>query len=251
MHVVKHVWGELDTFVAHDLPAGQRPELGVVLCHGYGASGLDLAGLTQAFAIVKPQLLERIAFIYPAAPLDLAGMGIPGGRAWWMIDLDRLLNRPTPELLARFRRDPPEGLSDARDKLSAMLDEAIRHFGLPLGRVVLGGFSQGSMLALDLALRSPTPPAAVCVLSGALVNESEWRNLAPQRAGLAVFQSHGRQDGILMYPQATALRDMLTEAGLDVQFVPFDGQHEIPAIVIHQLARFLELELTRSEKHPR
>jgi phospholipase/carboxylesterase len=251
MHVEKHVWGELDTFVAHDLPAGHKPALGVVLCHGFGASGLDLAGLTQAFSIVKPELLNRIAFIYPAAPLDLAESGIPGGRAWWMIDLDRLLNRPTPELLARFRRDPPDGLAEARAKLTAMLDQAGHHFGLPLGRLVLGGFSQGSMLALDLALRLPTPPAAVCVLSGALVNENEWRELAPGRAGLAVFQSHGRQDGILLYPQATALRDLLTESGLDVEFEPFDGQHEIPPVVIHRLARFLERELARSEKHPR
>jgi phospholipase/carboxylesterase len=247
MHVEKHVWGGLSTFVAHDIAPGRAPELAVVLCHGFGASALDLAGLTQAFAVVKPELLARIAFIYPAAPLDLSEMGMPGGRAWWMIDLERLLNRPTPELLARFRRDPPEGLSEARGMLSAMLDEAGRHFGLSVQRFVLGGFSQGSMLATDLALRLPLAPAGLCILSGALVNEIEWRVLAHRRGQLPVFQSHGRQDAILTYPQASALCDLLTEAGLDVEFVPFPGQHEIPPLVIHKLAAFLERRLSRTQ----
>jgi phospholipase/carboxylesterase len=243
MHVEKHVWGGLSTFVAHDLPADTQPNLAVVLCHGFGASGLDLAGLTQAFAVVKPDLLKRVAFIYPAAPLDLAEMGIPGGRAWWMIDLDRLLNRPTPELLASFRRDCPDNLPEARAMLAAMLDEAGRHFGLSIQRFILGGFSQGSMLATDLALRLPLPPAGLCILSGALVNELEWLELAPQRGPFPVFQSHGREDGILLYPQATALRDLLLKAGAEVEFVPFDGQHEIPPVVIHKLAAFIERAL--------
>ena len=175
MQVEKHTWGGLSAFVAHDIPVGSQPELAVVLCHGYGASGLDLAGLTQAFAIVQPELLKRIAFVYPAAPLDLTDAGLPGGRAWWMIDLERLLNRPTPEMLAQFRRGCPPGLPEARGMMLELLNNAGQHFGLGIERFVLGGFSQGSMLATDLALRAPVAPAGLCILSGALVNGDEWR----------------------------------------------------------------------------
>ncbi|MDX1945323.1 MAG: alpha/beta fold hydrolase [Pirellulaceae bacterium] len=239
MQVEKVRWGGLDAIVAHGLPPDTRPELAVVLCHGFGASGLDLAGLTQAFAVIRPELLSRVAFIYPAAPLDLASHGIPGGRAWWLIDLDRLLNRPTPELLAQFRRGCPAGLPEARVLLQGLLDAASLHFEIGLGRIVLGGFSQGSMLATDVALRSAVPLAGLCILSGALVNEDEWRALSPPLP-LAVFQSHGRQDGILMYPQATALQELLVEKGADVEFMPFPGQHEIPPVVVHRLVAWLE-----------
>ncbi len=240
MPIEKTVLGGLTTYVVSEVPAGQQPTLAVVLCHGYGANGRDLIGLTQAIGEVRPSVLASTVFFYPAAPLDLSAMGIPYGRAWWHIDLDRLINRPTPELLAHFRRDVPEGAPEARQLLEAMLAAASERFGLAANRLVLGGFSQGSMLATDMALRMENGPAALCILSGALVNERQWRDLAARHAPLTVLQSHGRQDQLLMYPQATALKDLLADAGHHVEFVPHDGGHEIPPVVIHRLAELLD-----------
>jgi phospholipase/carboxylesterase len=246
MPTTKTTFGGLTTYVVSEIPEGQQPDLALVLCHGYGATGRDLIGLTQAIGIVKPGLAGRIIFLYPAAPLDLSDAGIPYGRAWWPIDLDRLLNSPTPELLAQFRKAVPEGLEEARSMLEKLVSEAGEEFGLKPSQFVLGGFSQGSMLATDLALRMPDGPAGLCILSGALINEGQWRELAAKRPPLAVLQSHGRQDPILMYPQATALRNLLADAGHEVEFVPFDGYHEIPPAVIHRLADLLERKLTKA-----
>jgi phospholipase/carboxylesterase len=240
MPIEKTVLGGLTTYVNSEVPAGQQPTLAVVLCHGYGASGRDLVGLTQAIGQIRPGILARTLFLYPAAPLDLSDMGVPYGRAWWHIDLDRLINRPTPELFARFRRDVPEGAPEARQAFESMLAEARKRFGLTPDRIVLGGFSQGSMLATDVALRMARGPAALCILSGALVNEIEWRELASKHPPLTILQSHGRQDPLLMYPQATALRDLLTDAEHEVEFVAFDGGHEIPPVVVHRVAELLE-----------
>jgi phospholipase/carboxylesterase len=244
MPTTKTTLSGLTTYVVSEIPEGERPELALVLCHGYGATGRDLVGLTQALGIVKPGLLQRIVFLYPAAPLDLSDAGIPYGRAWWPIELDRLLNRPTPELLAAFRRANPPGLSEARQMLDELVREAGTQFSLRPDQIVLGGFSQGSMLATDLALRMEEGPAALCILSGALINEEEWSELARQHPPLDVLQSHGRQDPILMYPQGTALRDLLSQAGHRVDFVPFEGYHEIPPVVMHHLAELLEKKLT-------
>lgn len=240
MPIAKTTLGGLTTYVVSQIPEGQSPDLALVLCHGYGATGRDLVGLTEAITYVKEGLASRVVFLYPAAPLDLSDAGIPYGRAWWPIDLDRLLNRPTPELLAKFRTANPEGLADSRAMFERLVHEASEQFGLRPERFVLGGFSQGSMLATDLALRMKEGPAALCILSGALINERQWSELARGRPPLEVLQSHGRQDPILMYPQATALRDLLTAAGHKVEFVPFDGYHEIPPVVIHRLAELLE-----------
>ena len=240
MPTTKTTFGGLTTYVVSQVPAGRHPELAVVLCHGYGATGRDLVGLTQAIGIIKPGLASRAVFLYPAAPLDLADTGIPGGCAWWPIDLDRLLNAPTPELLAKFRRACPEGMADARAMLEQLLSDAGREFGLKPSQFVLGGFSQGSMLATDVALRMAGGPAALCILSGALINESEWADLASKRPPLSILQSHGRQDPILKFPQATALRDVLQTAGHTVEFVAFEGYHEIPLDVVHRLAALLD-----------
>jgi len=240
MHSQKIAWGGLTSYVVHDLADNEQPSRAVVLCHGYGAPGTDLVGLAE------PLLSSRIgdggektAFIVPAAPLDLAEQGIPGGRAWWPVDLDRLINRRTPELLAQFRRTCPAGLPEARDRVLALLGEAGKHFGLTADRFVLGGFSQGAMLATDVALRLKKMPAGLCILSGALVNEKEWQPLAAERGPLKVLQSHGRQDSILPFALGQALHEMLSAAGAAVDFLPFSGDHEIPLEVLHRLAHFV------------
>jgi phospholipase/carboxylesterase len=239
MQTEKVVWGGLGSYVVHDLAAGEKPAVAVVLCHGYGASGTDLVGLAQPLLATAGQGAKKLALVFPAAPMDLSEEGLPGGRAWWPVDLDRLINRRTPELLAQFRKLCPEGLMKSRDRLVALLGEAGRHFDLSADRFVLGGFSQGAMLATDVALRLKKKPAGLCVLSGALINEAEWRRLAGERGKLAVLQSHGESDSILPFPMGEALRQMLVEAGADVDFLPFAGDHEIPLEVLHRMVHFV------------
>jgi len=239
MQTEKVAWAGLTSYVVHDLASGEQPTLAVVLCHGYGASGTDLVGLAQPLLATGINGPVKAVLIFPAAPLDLAEQGVPGGRAWWPVDLDRLINRRTPELLDQFRRACPPGLVQSRDLLIKLLSEAGKHFGLAADRFVLGGFSQGAMLATDVALRLKKAPAGLCVLSGALINEAEWRRLALERGPLTVLQSHGKYDSILPFPMGAALRDLLLEAGADVDFAAFNGDHEIPLDVLHRLAHFI------------
>jgi phospholipase/carboxylesterase len=238
MHTEKVTWGGLMAHVVQERGRGQAPQIAVVLCHGYGAPGTDLVALARPLISAAGNDVSAV-YIFPAAPLDLAAKGLPGGRAWWPIDLDRLLNRPTPELLAQFRQACPAGLPEARQRLVSLLSEAGKQLGLPADRFVLGGFSQGAMLATDVALRLKKRPAGLCILSGALTNEHEWRALAAERGALAVLQSHGTFDSILPFPMAEALRDLLVTGGADVDFIRFPGDHEIPPEAIESLGVWL------------
>jgi len=240
MHSEKATWGGLTSLVVHDLAAGEKPSLAVVLCHGYGATGTDLVPLAQpVLTTAAAQERPKAVMIFPAARLDLADQGMPGGRAWWPVDLDRLINRRTPELMDRFRKACPEGLRESRESLLALLSEAGKHFGLTADRFILGGFSQGAMLATDVALRLKKAPAGLVALSGALTNEEEWRPLALERGPLSVLQSHGKYDSILPFPMGMALRDLLQEAGAELDFLAFNGDHEIPLDALHRLTHFV------------
>jgi len=204
--------------VVPDRPA----ERVVVLLHGFGAPGDDLVALGE-WIDAGP----ATAWVFPEAPLELGGLD-GDSRAWWMIDLDRL---------DRDRaREVPEGLAEARAQLIALLDAVRARFG---DHVVLGGFSQGSMLALDVALHDPRPLDGLVLLSGTLLARHEWEPRMAARAGLPVVQSHGRSDGLLSFAAAEALRDLLVAAGLDVTWVPFPGGHEIPPPVLQAVAGFL------------
>jgi phospholipase/carboxylesterase len=231
-------WGGLTSNIVHNLPAGTQPNVVVVLCHGYGAPATDLVGLAQPILATAREGF-RAALVFPGAPLDLAEIGMPGGRAWWPVDLDRLINRRTPELLAQFQSACPPGLPESRDRLVALLAEAGRHYGLTADRFILGGFSQGAMLTTDVALRLKKPPAGLCILSGALIDESEWQPLARERGPLKVLQSHGRHDSILPFALGKSLCDMLQHSGAAVDFYAFDGDHEVPLEVLHRLTHFI------------
>ncbi len=227
----------LDVEVLQEAPG--KPRAAVILCHGFGAPGDDLVGLAPELVRAQPSLAD-VRFYFPEAPLDLGF-----GRAWWLIDMAAVQKmQRDPEALREFRKAEPEGMAAARSKLLSLVKEVADGTGLPLNRIVLGGFSQGAMLSCDVALRLEEAPAALVQLSGTLLTEDVWREKAKRRAGLQVFQSHGRFDPILPFQAAEWLRDALTDAGLSVEFVPFDGPHTIGGEAFSKLGAFLTRRLS-------
>jgi phospholipase/carboxylesterase len=124
----------------------------VVLVHGYGADGNDLIGLAPHW---QP-LLPTVAFAAPNAPERCAGS--PMGYQWFPIS----------------RLDPDEmrkGVEGAAPVLDAFIDAELARLGLPGDRLALVGFSQGTMLSLQLGLRRAVKPAAIVGYSGMLAGE--------------------------------------------------------------------------------
>jgi phospholipase/carboxylesterase len=211
--------------------------LTVVLMHGFGAPGTDLVPL--AGELDAP---HGTRFVFPEAPLSLPPE-LGAGRAWWMIDMMRLQLAMMTGQTRDLTRDVPEGLAAAREAIVELLDVLVKDHGVRREDLVLGGFSQGAMLACDVALRTSEPLAALVLMSGTLLAEEEWRPLMPKRAGLRVLQSHGRADPLLPFDIATLLRDALNDAGLPVRFVPFEGGHGIAPVVLDKLGELLRSKI--------
>ncbi len=214
--------------------AAQGP-LTVVLMHGYGAPGDDLVSL--AGAIDAP---AGTTFVFPEAPHLLSEQGMPflgAARAWWAIDVGRYERAIRQGTIDQLVKDEPDGMSKSRDAVSAMLDALEKETAG--ARIVLGGFSQGSMLAADVALRTKHPLAGLVILSGTLLAATEWLPRMPDRKGLPVFQTHGTEDPLLPFALAERLGHLLADAGLDVTFTSFEGGHGIPPSVLRDLGQFL------------
>lgn len=233
--------GELDCQVVDALPEGAAPELVVVLCHGFGAPATDLVPLGAELTALQPALASRVRFVFPGAPLSLSMYGMAHARAWFHLPQEVLMGQQRD--WERFAREVPEGLKEARRAVMSVVSAVSAATKLPYGRIVLGGFSQGSMVTTDVTLRLEEAPAGLCILSGTLLAEAEWRQRAAARKGLPVFQAHGRYDDVLPFAPAERLRDLLTEAGLAVEFLPFDGPHTIAPDELERLAAFLVARL--------
>lgn len=217
--------------------SNDKPPLVVVLLHGFGAPGDDLAGLADA--IEAP---DGTTLIFPEAVHSLAELtgqrAYGDARCWWMIDMVRMQLAIAAGVDRDLSQDVPEGLAEAREKVNAMLDALASE--RPSSRLVLGGFSQGAMLSLDVALRAPPRKLAGLVqMSGTIIAEREWKPLLSGRKELKVFQSHGRADAILPFAAAERLSKMLSDAGLEVAFDPFHGPHTIPAQTLRRLSAWI------------
>lgn len=238
MQTTHETIGPLDVTIV-DAGSATRPEMMVVLCHGYGAPGTDLVPLAEALVATEESLQTGVRFVFPAAPDPIPGLEPFGSRMWWPLDVQDIYKTIQEEGFEVVCSRVPEGLSRARRKVRAMLEELRRETDLPMSKIVLGGFSQGSMLMTDLTLRLAEAPAALVILSGALIASHQWEQHAPRRRGLPVIQAHGRGDEVLAPRGAEMMKDLLAGAGLDVEYIEFEGGHTVDRAVIDRVARLL------------
>ncbi len=230
--------GKLNCVVVQ--PDGTAPiEKVAVFCHGFGAPGDDLVGIAQELLNeCKSDVPTQL--IFPAAPLTLDAQGMPGARAWWMLSIARLIAAMESGEFEQIREEVPEGIDDARAGLTETIEIALERTQLTVRNLLLGGFSQGAMLSMDVACRGlKEPPAALCLYSGALICKQLWKASVARLGQCKILQSHGRGDTILPFIAGVWLRDMLLEAQCKVDFAEFAGAHTIPMVAITRTARLL------------
>lgn len=218
-------YGSLDCIV---VDGGDEPEIAVVMCHGYGAPGHDLAGLSTPWIQLLGDDARRFRFVFPAAPNSLAELGMPDGRAWWSLNMSRLMEAMEANAFDELHQHVPPGIDDARQKLCETIELVKKELAGDETPLVLGGFSQGAMLSMETALRgSIDPPKHLVQFSGTVVCEPQWSAAMDRLSNTTVYQAHGQSDPILPYSSAQRLHELLKEGGVDVQFHSFDGPHTI------------------------
>lgn len=203
----------------------------VVLMHGFGAPGTDLVGLWRVLDVPG-----TVRFAFPEAPNEVTAL--PGARAWWMLDLQRT----EAELAAgprSYANEAPPGMDKATDEVVEMLERMRDELEAPPERLIVGGFSQGSMVACNAVFGRDVSPAGLVILSGTPISLEAWAAGMPKHRELPVFQSHGERDALLSFQAAQRLRDTMMKAGLAVEWRPFVGGHEIPMSVLDALGRFV------------
>lgn len=205
---------------------GPAPVATLVVLHGLGADGNDFVPIAQELDL---SALGDVRFVFPHAPER--PVTINGGyvmRAWYDIKGADL----------KSREDEP-GLRESQALVQALLDrEAAR--GVPPGRTVLLGFSQGCALALYAGLRAPQRLAGLAGLSGylplAAVTGAE-RHAA--NADVPVFLAHGDEDPVVPPAFGAASRDALRQLGHAVEWHDYPMEHSVCMEEIEDLNRWL------------
>jgi phospholipase/carboxylesterase len=188
--------------LAHELrPAAGEAEGALILMHGRGVDQFDLAPLLD---ILDPE--RRLLGIAPGGPItDIP----PGGRHWYAVHRVGFPDPATFQLTYR--------------QLTAFLDGLLAEHGIGWEQTILGGFSQGAVMAYACGLGKGRPrPAGILALSGFLPEVDGW-DPDPQTArDLPVLIAHGAADEVISVEFARSARQRLTDLGADISY------HETP-----------------------
>jgi phospholipase/carboxylesterase len=202
----------LDGLVYLERPAAGEPEGLLVLLHGRGANEHDLFPLLDW---LDPG--RRLLGVTPRAPLSLP----PGGAHWYVV---REVGYPDPDTFFA-------SLSRAGAWLDALTAEA----GLSPEQVVVGGFSQGSVMSYALGLGRGRPrPAGVLALSGFIpVVDGFELDLEPPVPPVAI--GHGSHDPVIPVDFGRRARVLLEAAGVDVLYRESPVAHTIDPDLLVEL----------------
>jgi len=169
----------------------------VIFVHGYGANGADLLGLADPLAPHLPQT----AFYAPDAPERCAGNAF--GFQWF----------PIPWLDGSSEAAALAGMLAAADDFNGFIDKVLADEGLAPEALALVGFSQGTMMSLQVAPRRAQPLGALVGFSGRLLNPDRLASETVSRPPVLLI--HGDADEVVPPASLGEAADALKAAGFE------------------------------------
>ncbi|MEO7916546.1 MAG: carboxylesterase, partial [Dokdonella sp.] len=164
-----------------EIETAPSPRHAVIWMHGLGANGHD-------FEPIVPELVAAdwppLRFVFPNAPSRSVtvnnGMRMP---AWYDIKGFEIA-----------QRQDEVGIRESIVQIEALIAREIER-GVPVGSIILAGFSQGAAIALSVGLRHAGALAGIVALSGYLpMHESLAAEAAPANRQVPIFIGHGSAD---------------------------------------------------------
>lgn len=214
------------TLATIELCPAAAPKASLIVLHGLGADGTDFLPMCDALDL---QAVGPVRCIMPRAPER--AVTINGGhrmRAWYDIlgaDLQR--------------REDVAGLRASVSDVHALIDRE-RERGVPAGRIVLAGFSQGCAMTLLAGLRYPERLAGLAGMSGYLpLADTTAAERHPANLAVPIFLGHGRSDGVVPLARGAASRDALQALGYAVDWHDYPMEHSVCMEEVSDLNRWL------------
>ena len=200
--------------------AAGDPAGAIVLFHGRGADEHDLLPLLD---YLDPQ--RRLLGVTPRGPFSFP----PGGAHWYAL---REVGFPDRETFL-----------DTYANVGDWLDRFLEQHGISHDRAVLGGFSQGAVMAYAFGLGVGRPrPRALIVLSGFIPTvdgfELELEEVPPVAIG------HGTYDPIISVEFGRRAREVLEAAGASVLYREYPFPHAIDPTFLVELQAWLARSAT-------
>jgi phospholipase/carboxylesterase len=211
-------------------PADGVADATVIWMHGLGADGYDFVPLVPELELPTT---ARIRFNFPHAPVR--PVTVNAGyemRAWY--DITEL----NPE-----GRDDAAGLAQSQTRIDQLLAAELAR-GIPSSRILLAGFSQGGALALHVGLRSAHTLAGILALSCYLPLHARLAaEMGTANRRTPILMCHGREDVVVLPAFGEQSRDVMVQAGLNVEWREYSMGHSLCRPEIFDLSAWMKFQL--------
>lgn len=167
----------------------------IVILHGVGSRGSDL----QAVARHWQQSMPDTLIVLPDGP---SAFDMGHGFQWFSVSGITEESRPARIAAARNAFDATLAAQFERHAVDPRRD-----------RVILAGFSQGAIMAMDALVRGSCPLAGVVAFSGRLSSPEPLHPLA----GSSALLVHGRADPVISWTESQKAAEALSAAGVQVK----------------------------------
>jgi len=185
-----------------------KPQQAIVLCHGYGGDGKDISVLAMNWQRFLPDAI----FLCPNGP-EICTVN-PKGYQWFDLTTEK------EEIIL-------EKSLVAEEKLNTFLNQVFNNFQLEPSNLALVGFSQGSMMCIQVGLKKKEQINCLIGYSGKVINQkhlSDNINSKPK-----MFLMHGANDTIVSPTHILEAKEYLKKNGINTKIKIFKNcEHKIP-----------------------
>ena len=185
-----------------------KPKNAVILCHGYGGDGKDISLLATYWRNYLPSTL----FICPDAPekCDISSSGFQ----WFDLRDDNQDQILAKSLIAEI-------------KLNKLIDEVISENNLKDDKIVIGGFSQGCMISLQVGIKRKKKINSIIGYSGKIINTRHLEKNINSRPNILLM--HGDSDQVVPVSSLLEAREFFNKNDYKIETKIFDNcEHRIP-----------------------
>jgi phospholipase/carboxylesterase len=219
-----------DLLEALEVESGPSPTAAVIWLHGLGADGYDFVDIVPALRLAPT---PAVRFVFPHAPMRPVtinqGMVM---RAWYDVRND-----------AGARREDEPGVRASQQQIEALIARE-KARGVPAGRLVLAGFSQGGAMALQTGLRHPERLAGIMALSCFLpLADKLAAEASPANRAVPVLMAHGTHDPLIPMERARQAYTILTGLGYAVEWHDYPMPHAVCEAEIGDIGNWLSRRL--------
>jgi len=197
----------------------------VIWLHGLGADGYDFQDIVDMLGLTD----KGIRFVLPHAPMR--AVTINGGmsmRAWYDVRTADFINE-----------EDREGFAESEARVRGLICDQVQQ-GIPHGKIVLAGFSQGAAVALYTSMRLQEQVAGVIALSGYLPFAATTdQESQPANRGIPLFMAHGTQDSVVPFAMGEASHDICRQY-FQVQWHSYPIPHSVCLEEIQAIGGWLQ-----------